>query len=568
MREDPTDIRYDAIVLGSGAAGLAAAVTASALKLRVLVVERDTLIGGTTAISGGAIWIPGTRQATSGGFSDSPEAARTYLRALLGNRYNEYLVEAFLRHGPEALKFLEDHTELNYSVRQLSPDYYPDLPGATDRGRALEVAAFDGRKLGHYFRLLRSPPKGMMLFGGMMLSRTDVQHFLNMRKSLVSLWHCTKLLFRFGRDRLGYSRGTRLVIGNAMAAALVHGALKNGVQFMLNAQTTTLLSSGGRVLGVRIRSSDGQERDFFAKGVILATGGMANAFFAPEQRTGTGTDHLSMAAPFADGTMINMARGMGAAIANGLASNFYWAPMSRNYHVDGSFEVFPHIVTDRAKPGIIALTGDGRRFVNEANSYHRFVKAMLEERQKGVTRFFLVADRVAIRTYGLGLARPWPGDNRKLVESGYLIVASTLDALGSRLGMGSVSLKSAVDAFNRHAISGSDPIFHRGESSYNLAMGDPTARFPNLGPIATPPFFAVEIHTGDLGSAKGLVTDAGARVLGQSGTPIGGLYAAGNDMNSIMAGEYPGPGITLGPALTFGYVAAKSLASDMRGALA
>ncbi len=322
MTEMPTDIHYDAIVLGSGAAGLAAAVTASALNLRVLVVERDRLLGGTSAISGGAIWIPGTRQAMSGGFSDSPEAVRTYLRALLGNRYDGDLIEAFLRHGPEALKFLEDHTELRYSVRQLSPDYYPELPGATDRGRALEVSTFDGRKLGRYFRLLRSPPKGMMLFGGMMLSRTDVHHFLAMRKSPASLWHCAKLLFRFGKDRLDYPRGTRLVIGNAMVAALVHGALKGGVQFLLNAQATALLSADDRILGVRIRSNDGQERDFLAKGVILATGGMANAFSAPEQRTGTGADHLSMAAPFADGTIMGMAHGMGAAIGNDLASNF------------------------------------------------------------------------------------------------------------------------------------------------------------------------------------------------------------------------------------------------------
>lgn len=568
MEISNSQLSCDAVILGSGAAALAASVTAAEQGLSVLVLERDRLIGGTSAISGGAAWIPGTRQAVAGGFEDSAEDVRLYLRSLLGNRYNSDLIETFIRRGPEALAFLEDHSELKYAVRALSPDYYPELPGATDRGRALEVAEYDGRRLGKHFELLRPPPPGMMLFGGMMLSRGDIHHFLNMRHSLASLWHCAKLVARFTRDRLRYSRGTRLVIGNAMIAELLHSALNKGVRFECDVEVLAFLTRNNRVEGVRVRLGGGVETHIAAKGVILATGGIGRHPEVLAERPDTRSDHLSMAAPKSDGALISLAEALGAKVGGGLAGNFYWAPMSQVKHANGELEIFPHIVTDRAKPGIIAVTQAGARFVNEANSYHRFVEAMLEQQRNGTSRFYLIADRKALRTYGLGLARPWPGNNRGLIADEYLIEASTIAALAARIEVAPSALEATIATFNRDALRGGDPQFHRGESSYNRAMGDTTAPNANLAPLTAAPFYAVRIHTGDLGSAKGLVTDSGARVLREDGSALPGLYAAGNDMNSIMAGEYPGPGITLGPALNFGYIAARSLADDMRKVLA
>jgi succinate dehydrogenase/fumarate reductase flavoprotein subunit len=555
----------DVVVLGTGAAGLAAAVTAAHAGLSVIVLERDHMIGGTSAISGGAIWIPGTRQAVAGGFKDSLDNARLYLRNVLAGCYNAELVETFLARGPEALAFLEDNTELRYTVRELSPDYYPEIQGATDSGRALEVAEYDGKKLGRYFELLRAPPAGMMVLGGMMVNKMDIHHLLNMRKSLESFIHCVKLVARFVRDRLTYPRGTRLVIGNAMVARLLKSALDKGVKFHLNAETTSfLMSADGRVEGVAARLSDHTTAHIRTTGgVILATGGLSRNPQVLGDRPDTGEDHLSMASPKSDGTMMYLGEKLGAQLGGGLLSNFYWAPMSAMIDEDGRKEIFPHIVTDRAKPGIIAVTDKGVRFVNEANSYHRFVEAMRAELRQGTSRFYLIADSKALKSYGLGLARPSPGINTKLVRNGYLIEAATIEALAMRLNIApSSSLQTTINEFNRDAAVGVDPQFQKGASSYNRAMGDPGAAHPCLAPIAVPPFYAVRIVTGDLGSAKGLVTDANTRVQKRDGSIIPGLYAVGSDMNSVMAGGYPGPGITLGPALTFGYVAAKTILEE------
>jgi hypothetical protein len=558
MSEAAKASQYDLVVLGSGGAALAAAVTAANEGLKVVVLERAELMGGTSAISGGALWIPGTRQAIAGGFKDSPDDARRYLRTILGKVYDSDLVDAFLTQGPQALAYLEDNTELKYTVRDLSPDYYPEIEGATDSGRALEVAEYDGRRLGDDFQRLRPMPPGMTLFGSLMLSRIDVRHFLNMRRSPASLLHCAKLVLRFGMDRLSYHRGTRLVIGNAMIAALLRSCIDKGVTFQLGAEVSSLvMGSDGSIQGVTATLGTGDRVRIKARGgVVLATGGLSRSAKVLQDRPETGEDHLSMAAPMADGTMISMAQGIGARIGGGLLANFYWAPMSKAVHADGRIEVFPHIVTDRARPGIIAVGDDGQRFTNEANSYHRFVEAMQARRQEGVSRFYLIADHAALHAYGLGLARPFPGRNRRLTTSGYLTVAPTLKALAQKLAINPAPLEATIAAFNISAAKGVDPAFHRGETSHNRAMGDAQAAHPNLAPLIKPPFYAIRLYTGDLGSAKGLATNGEAQVLRTDGSVIPGLYAAGSDMNSVMAGSYPGPGITLGPGLTFGYVAA------------
>ena len=237
--------------------------------------------------------------------------------------------------------------------------------------------------------------------------------------------------------------------------------------------------------------------------------------------------------------------------------------MSEMKERNGEIVVFPHIVTDRAKPGIIAINDRGERFVNEANSYHRFVQAMMAEQQHGVQRFFLIADRRALNSYGLGLVRARPGLHHKFIKAGYLIKAKSIPALAARLEINSFVLEKTIQDFNRDAAAGTDPKLHRGDSSYNRAMGDMSARHPTLAPLESAPFYAVRIVTGDLGSAKGLVTDPKARVLDTDGDVIPGLYAVGTDMNSPMGGTYPGPGIVLGTGLTFGYIAARCIVAQI-----
>ncbi|QEY63294.1 FAD-dependent oxidoreductase [Metapseudomonas lalkuanensis] len=553
---------WDLVVLGSGAAAFAAATTAACKGLSVLMVEKAPQFGGTSAISGGAVWIFDSDQARAAGIQDSPEAIRTYLKKIIGPGYRPELVDAFISKGREALRFLERHTELAYALRPFSPDYYPLEDGATDRGRALEMLEFDGRRLGRRFKDLRRPPEGMLLFGGMMVNRVDIQHFLSFRRSPRSLWHCLKLMARYGRDRLSHERGTRLTVGNAMIARLATTAFEKGVHLWLRSAAESLLVEGGRVVGVRVEK-DGRHVVVRARGgVVCAMGGFSAGELAARFRPDTGSEHLTMAPAGNDGAALRLGADVNAATGAGMAANFFWAPVSKLRRPNGEMEHFPHLVTDRAKPGIIAVNSAGRRFTNEADSYHSFVQAMHRE---GIATCWLICDAEAMGRYGMGLARPSPVDNSALIKAGYLFRADTAEGLARAIGVDPQGLAATLERYNEDARAGADGQFGKGATTYNQSLGDPHHKpNPCLAPLTRAPWYAVRVHTGDLGSARGLVTDATARVLDHQGKPVAGLYAAGNDMNSIMDGTYPGPGITLGPGLTFGYLAASHAAEHLQ----
>ncbi len=549
-----TDEVFDLIVLGSGAAGFAAAATATRKGLRVLLVEKAAQFGGTSAISGGAVWVHGTDQARAAGIEDSPEAMRRYLQKTIGPGYNAELVDAYIEQGHQALRWLETHTELKYALRPLSPDYYPDQEGATDRGRALEMLEYDGRRLGAHFNDLKMPPAGMLLFGGMMVNRVDIQHFLSFRRSPRSLLHCLKLMGRYAIDRLGHPRGTRLTTGNALVARLATTAFAHGLTLWLDSRTEALIVEQGAVVGATIERGGRLQRVRSRGGVICATGGFAAAPEAAAQRPDTGSAHLSMSPDSNTGDGLRLARAAGAVLGEGLAANFFWAPVSEVLHRNGQRERFPHLVTDRAKPGVIAVNRAGERFVNESDSYHHFVQRMFAS---GSTPCWLVCDAEALNRYGLGLARPKPVNNDALIEAGYLHRADSAEQLAAQIGVDPQGLRRTLEHYNRDARDGVDRSFGKGGNSYNRYMGDPEHQpDPCNAPLLKAPWYAIRLHSGDLGSARGLATDGQARVLDANGAPIPGLYAAGNDMNSLMAGTYPGPGITLGPGLTFGWLAA------------
>ncbi|MTH44706.1 FAD-dependent oxidoreductase [Intestinirhabdus alba] len=553
---------WDTIVIGSGAAGFAAAATACCKGLSVLMLEKAPHFGGTSAISGGAVWIHDSDQARAAEKSGSAEAIRCYLKTIIGpENYRPELVDAFVESGREALAFLEKEGAVKYSLRPLSPDYYPQQPGAVDVGRALEVVEYDGRALGARFRDLRSPPPGMLLFGGMMVNRVDIQHFLDMRRSLRSFSHCLRLLLRYGRDRLRYPRGTRLAMGNALIARMAELSLRKGMELKLNVNVLSLIEEAGRVTGVVVEQ-EGQRQPLLARrGVVLAAGGFAAGELAARYRPHT-RQHFTLSPPTNDGAALRLGGAVGAREGADLDSNFFWAPVSVLRHADGTEERFPHLVTDRAKPGIIAVNQQARRFVNESNSYHHFASAMQSESENAPC--FLICDALAMKRYGLGLARPAPVNNDALIKAGYLQRADSLSALAERLGLDPRALEESVARYNRDAADGRDDEFARGGNSYNRAMGDPGHRpNPCNAPLVRAPFYAVTLYTGDLGTARGLLTTPNAQAIGQNGEPIAGLYAVGNDMNSIMAGTYPGPGITLGPALTFGYLAASHMAHPL-----
>jgi succinate dehydrogenase/fumarate reductase flavoprotein subunit len=297
---------------------------------------------------------------------------------------------------------------------------------------------------------------------------------------------------------------------------------------------------------------------------VLATGGFSHDANLRERYFPSAAGSVSAAAPGGNGDGLRIATAAGASMGTSLASPAYWVPASRFRRADGSQGVFPHTVTDRAKPGIIAVNASGKRFVNEALSYHEFVLAMLRDGNDTAGRsFYLICDQHFLWTYGLGRIQPFTWRIRRYLKSGELIEAATIDALAEAIGVEKSALSTTLKNYNAHAWKGLDPEFGRGTTIYQRHLGD-AGHSPNpcIAPIEQAPFYALRIYPADLGTAIGLQTDCHAHVLRKDGTAIAGLYACGNDMGSIMNGNYPGPGITLGPALTFGYIAGRHLAQS------
>lgn len=560
---DPVPDDWDVAVLGGGAAGLAAAVFAAQEGARTVLIERSSHLGGTSALSAGTVWIPNTRHAATSGVEDSPERASAFLDAAVGNRAPKAMRERFLEAGPEAVRRLEETTRVQFRARPFHPDYLYDLEGAVPGGRALEAQPFDGATLGGALRRLRPPIPEFTVLGGMMVDRDDIGHLLKMARSGRSLVHAMRLIGGYAIDRLRHGRGARLVMGNALVGRLLGAALDLGVTILTETDIIDIAGTGASRT-VTIRRAGAQQSLRAAGGVILASGGFARH---PERRSAflpAPQPEHSPAAPGNTGALHDIALRLGARYGDGAEQPVFWAPVSHRRRPDGSTAVFPHFVLDRSKPGILAVGRDGRRFVNESLSYHQFVAAMYTANRNGTTIPAVeLTDSEGLRRYGLGMVRPGGGGvgNRRLrpfLKDGYLTEARTLEDLATAMGIDPAGLTKTVARMNRFAESGEDSDFQRGSNVYQRANGDPGHRpNPTLGPIRTPPFYAIRLWPGDIGAAVGLVTDTDARVLHESGAPIEGLYACGNDMHSVMGGVYPAPGINLGPAIAFAYLAAR-----------
>lgn len=557
------DETFDVVVAGSGAGGMAAALTAAHHGLSVVVVEKAAQFGGSTATSGGAVWIPGNPHLAEVGLTDSREAVTAYLRAILGNRYRDEMIDAFLSRGPEMVAFMEAHTALAFLPRAVSPDYQPDLPGAAAGGRTIDPAPFDGRDLGADFALLRPPLKEFLVFGGMMVNRKDIDTLLGGFRSVKNFVGSAQLVLRFLADRLRYPRGTRLLMGNALAGRLLKSARQKAIPIRLCAAAEDVVIEDGRVTGLEVVEYRVRRRLGARRGVVLATGGFPGSAVLRARLLPHAEVHVSVAPADNQGEGITLARRAGARLGEDNFGNAFWTPVSVMKNADGSETTFPHLILDRAKPGLVAVDQTGRRFVNEATSYHEFVEAMHRAHEtRPAIPAWLVCDARFLRTYGLGLVRPGRRPLGAFLTSGYLVEAETLGGLAQKMGVEPVALEETVAGMNEAARTGIDPAFGKGANAYNRYLGD-AGHTPNpcLGPVETAPFYAVRVYPGDIGTAAGLVTDGRARVLDGAGAVIPGLYAAGNDMHSIMAGAYPAAGITLGPALTFGYIAGLDLAA-------
>lgn len=490
----------DVLVAGSGAGGLAAAVTARLLGLEVVVAEKAPVFGGTTARSGGWLWIPCNPLAREAGIEDSPEDAYRYLQHEAGNAFDAERVSTFLQAGPEMVAFFRRHTALEFILGPHFSDYHPEAPGARPGGRSICAAPFDARALGPHLARLRPPLAEITLFGMMIGSGPELQHFFQATRSPRSALFVARLLARHVRDRLLYGRGLRLTNGNALAARLAKSAFDRGVPVWTSSPVRELILEGGTVRGALVEQPEGLVRIHTRRGVILACGGFphdrarrARLFpHAPD-----GLEHFSPAPEENTGDGLALALAAGAALVEDLPNAAAWVPVSRVPCGEGRFGVFPHFI-DRAKPGIIAVSPEGMRFTNEADSYHDFVQALQRQTPPGrPCRAFLIADHRAIRRYGMGFVKPAPFPLGPHLRSGYLIRAATPAGLAARLGLPVEHFTATLERFNAHAAKGEDPDFGRGRTAYNRYLGDP-AHTPNpcLAPLTNPPYYALELRVG------------------------------------------------------------------------
>ncbi|MFK4576665.1 FAD-dependent oxidoreductase [Bradyrhizobium ottawaense] len=549
------DGETDLLVIGAGAAGMTAALVAALEGLQVILCEKSDMVGGTTATSAGTVWIPGSRQGRLTGKPDTPEGARTYLAAMLGDHATDQRLDMYLKAGPIVLDYLEQKTSVRFAAPPVHPDY-KDLPGAAIAGRALGAVPFDGRELGDDFARIRPPRREFMVLGGMMVGKADIPPLLAPFRDWSSFRHAAGLLTRYALDRVNYRRGTRLIMGNALVARLFDSIRRANVTLRFETGLSELISDRGAIVGAVLSSPNGQLAIRAHKGVVLATGGIGWSRELRERLFPHAARRYSLAPSSNTGDGILAGERIGAGLERGLDSPALWMPSSVMRQTDGRLSVFPHILLDRAKPGLLAVNRSGRRFVNEANSYHDFVAAMLAS-NAAATPAFLICDRTFIRDFGIGLVHPGTRSLTSYLQAGYLLEGQTIEELAQQIGTDADQLASTVKLYNRYAEAGIDEEFGRGTSELNKFNGDPDNKpNPCLRRIGPGPYYAVAVWPSDLASSAGLRTDARARVMSHDDRIIPGLYAVGNDSSSIFRGMYPGPGTMIGPAVVFAWCAA------------
>ncbi|MEB0205200.1 FAD-dependent oxidoreductase [Pseudomonas sp. CCC3.1] len=559
----------DVLVIGAGAGGLSTAIVAKKAGLDVIVIEKADFFGGTTAFSGGVLWIPDNHLGKAQNSGDSLDLARTYLRAEAGKHYDAPAVEAFLENGPKMVEFFERETCVKF-VPTLYPDYHPDAPGGLAIGRSILAAPFDIRELGADMKRLR-PPLKTITFIGMMFnsSNADLKHFFNATRSLTSFIYVAKRLGTHMREMMMYRRGTQVTSGNALAARLAKSALDLGIPIVTGVAARQLLKEKGCVTGVLASGAQGEFRIDARRGVVLASGGFSHDTQRLREaypHVKRGGEHFSPVPDSNTGDSLRMAEAVGGQVDICLQAAAAWMPVSKVPTGDGEFTAFPHLL-DRYKPGIIGVDVAGRRFTNESNSYHDVGEAMINnDVTRSQTAMWLVCDARTLGKYGLGFAKPSPMPLGTLLRNGYLLKGRTLAELALKAGIDGPGLEQTVERYNQGASVGKDVEFGRGTTAFNRFLADPQHKpNPCVAPIGAGPYYAVKLVMGDLGTFDGLRTSTVGEVLDQKNSPIPGLYAVGNDRASIMGGNYPGAGITLGPIMTFGFITGRHLAKTSLG---
>ncbi|MCB2065309.1 MAG: FAD-dependent oxidoreductase [Erythrobacter sp.] len=553
------DKEVDVLVVGSGAGGLMSALVAAHNHADVLIVEKDRQWGGTSATSGGGIWIPGSHIAEASGFTDNLDDAFTYLRGLSADNVPDENIRAYVDNAAPMLRWISEHTPVRY-VALPYPDYHAENPGGSAGGfRTHLPLELDGRLLGDDIRTQRFPSPAASLFGYLQWTFAETYELLYRGKGW--LLHLVQNMAKYWFDwpfRFTSRKDRRLTLGNSLTGSLRIALNQAGVPLWLETPLQELVREGDRVTGVVVTRNGKPMRIGARKGVVLAAGG-----FDKNQAMRDANMDLYTVARFSGGVTSNTGDSIRAGEAIGAQTmNLQSAWAAPVFYVPG--EDRGRLCTiERALPGCIMVNQSGERYLNEAASYHITGQEMARRhRDHGdASPSWMVFDYRYRHLFPMGPLLPLVPD---WAQSGQvktiLKKARTIRELAGQMGVDPATLSATVSRFNEHAENGEDPDFHRGEAAYDKMYGDPRhGPNPCLRPLTDAPFYAMPIYPGDIGTNGGLKTNAKAQVIDEAGKAIGGLYAVGNNAASAMGESYPGAGVTLGPALTFAYVAAREL---------
>jgi 3-oxosteroid 1-dehydrogenase len=540
-------LEVDVVVIGTGAAGATAAIAAHAANARVAILDKSGKFGGTTAVSGGVVWVPNNRHMAEVGVADSFDDALAYVTRLADGRSDPALIRRFVEIAPEMIEFVEGATPIAFQALGRYPDYHPEFEGGRPGGRSLDPGLFDTNQLGTWKDRLRRSP----VFGMTAMSVTEATDWGVFAKPSALPFGLLAKRFKAGQ----------VCYGGALAGGLLKALLDRGVEPMLDTPVDELLVDDDRVVGVRARRAGTEVLIGARRGVVLATGGFE---WSPElcaRFLGGPLTHPN-SPPGNDGDGLRMAVALGADLGN--MSEAWWCPslMIPGEEYDGR-QLHRGDFATRSLPHSIIVNRRGQRFVNEAHNYNDMMKAFFAFDPVAYARPNLPAwividqqylDRYALLTYVPGMPIP-----------DWLVRADTIEALAEAIGVDARGLAATLTRFNRFAVEGTDPDFERGASLYDRFYGDPDhPGNPNLGTIEKPPFYAIEVHPGAIGTKGGPRIDGDARVLRGDGAVIPGLYAAGNVAAGVTGAGYPGAGATIGAAMTFGYLAGRHAAGATR----
>jgi succinate dehydrogenase/fumarate reductase flavoprotein subunit len=559
------DHTVDVLVVGSGGGGMTAALAASASGFDTLVVEKSPQFGGSTALSGGGIWVPGAPSQRKEGYVSDPDDVFRYLKQITGGLVSDARLRQYVDAAPEMMEFLENLSPwFEFVWKPGYADYYPELPGGSALGSTINVPAIDLRKLGddeqHLLHPLALAPRGIWF------APKDLKLFYQVRQNWRGKAVLLKLIWRMFRARVFGDQ--MAAIGQSLAARMRLALKQQGVPLWLNSPMTELITDAdGTVTGAVVEQNGRQRRIRARRGVILASGGFDHDMEWRRQHLPVLEKDWSFGNPAAMGDGIRAGEKVGGSTE--LLDEAWWFPAI--CWPDGRLQF---MLNERMMPSQFVVNGEGKRFINEAAPYMDFAHAMIDGQNSGVTHIpcWLITDIRSFHRYVVAGHLPIPkvpfapvptGSKvpKAWLESGVVKEANSFSELAAKIGVPPANLRATAERFNELARKGHDDDFNRGDSAYDNYYGDPTLPNPNLYPLGKPPYYAFQIILGDLGTSGGLRTDEFARVLRDDDTVVQGLYAVGNASAAVMGRSYAGAGATIGPAMTFGYVAAKHIAS-------